>query len=313
MSTQTWIANTTSKTEAATGTALSFRVAQSGSSKKLTLSSSLVEFLQNSNSLALVPAANATAITASGISVVGTNSTSSVLIAGTWNTTGTPSLILGNLIDTNSDPASLLIDMRVGTVAQFTVGKAGAVATKSLALAPPANTVAVDVTNYSLTGSSTQSMVNLAGTWNTTGAPTAIKANITDTASNAASLLMDLQVGGSSKFSVTKGGVVNLNGSPLVLPMTVAARQTGNFNAVANTIYPVDTTSGVITATLPASPTQGDRIGFYDAAGTWDTNNLTIGRNGNNIVGAALDLVANVEWVGITLAWDATRGWAIAP
>lgn len=94
--------------------------------------------------------------------------------------------------------------------------------------------------------------------------------------------------------------------------ISVAARQTSNFNAVASTLYPVDTTSGAITATLPASPAQGDRIGFYDAAGTWDTNNLTIGRNGNNIAGAALDLIADVEWVGFTLAWDATRGWAIA-
>ena len=160
---------------------------------------------------------------------------------------------------------------------------------------------------------STQNIYDLTDLWNA-GATTftAVKMNVTDTASNAASLLIDLQVGGSSKFNVTKAGVINVNGSPLSSGITVAARQTANFNAVADNIYPVDTTSGVITATLPASPAQGDRIGFYDAAGTWDTNNLTIDRNGNNIVGAASDLVANIEWVGITLAYDATRGWAIA-
>lgn len=37
---------------------------------------------------------------------------------------------------------------------------------------------------------------------------TAIKMNVTDTASAAGSLLMDLQVGGTSRFSVTKAGVV---------------------------------------------------------------------------------------------------------
>ena len=159
----------------------------------------------------------------------------------------------------------------------------------------------------------TQNIFDLTDTWNNVATTfTAIKMNATDTASAAGSLLIDLQVGGSSKFNVTKGGVINVNGSPLATPISVAARQTGNFNAAANIIYPVDTTSGAITATLPASPVQGDRIAFYDAAGTWDTNNLTVGRNGNNIVGAALDLVANVEWVGFTLAWDATRGWAIA-
>jgi len=69
-----------------------------------------------------------------------------------------------------------------------------------------ANAKAIGVTGYSLTGSDASSMIDLAGTWNTTGTPTLIKANVTDTASNAASLLMDLQVGGTSKFSVTKSG-----------------------------------------------------------------------------------------------------------
>jgi hypothetical protein len=45
-------------------------------------------------------------------------------------------------------------------------------------------------------------MLDLAGTWNTSGTPTAIKLNVTNTASNAASLLMDLQVGGTSQFKV---------------------------------------------------------------------------------------------------------------
>jgi len=47
---------------------------------------------------------------------------------------------------------------------------------------------------------------DMADTWND-GATTftAIKMNVTDTASDASSLLMDLQVGGVSKFSVAKG------------------------------------------------------------------------------------------------------------
>lgn len=48
---------------------------------------------------------------------------------------------------------------------------------------------------------------DMADTWNAGGTTfTAIKMNVTDTASAAASLLMDLQVGGTSKFKVTKGG-----------------------------------------------------------------------------------------------------------
>jgi hypothetical protein len=50
---------------------------------------------------------------------------------------------------------------------------------------------------------------DMADTWND-GATTftAIKMNVLDTASNAASLLMDLQVGGASRFRVNKAGDV---------------------------------------------------------------------------------------------------------
>lgn len=47
---------------------------------------------------------------------------------------------------------------------------------------------------------------DMLDTWNASGTTfTAIKMNVTDTASAAGSLLMDLQVGGVSKFSVGKG------------------------------------------------------------------------------------------------------------
>lgn len=57
---------------------------------------------------------------------------------------------------------------------------------------------------------------DIADTWNASGTTfTAIKMNVTDTASAAGSLLMDLQVGGVSQFNVTKGaaGVVFGQGS----------------------------------------------------------------------------------------------------
>jgi hypothetical protein len=55
---------------------------------------------------------------------------------------------------------------------------------------------------------------DLADTWNASGTTfTAIKMNVTDTASAAASLLMDLQVGGVSKFSVDKTANIGISGS----------------------------------------------------------------------------------------------------
>jgi len=81
-----------------------------------------------------------------------------------------------------------------------------------LSITAPANSSALSSTGYSLTGSNAQSMIDLAGTWNTTGTPTLIKANVTNTASNAASLLMDLQVGGVGVFRANNLGVLFLNG-----------------------------------------------------------------------------------------------------
>lgn len=81
-----------------------------------------------------------------------------------------------------------------------------------------ANTGILASTGYSLTGSNATSMIDLAGTWNTSGTPTAIKLNITDTASNSASLLMDLQTGGTSRFKVSKTGTLTLvAGQSLIL------------------------------------------------------------------------------------------------
>jgi hypothetical protein len=61
---------------------------------------------------------------------------------------------------------------------------------------------------YSLTGANAQAMVELSGTWNTTGNPTLLRFNVNDTASNPAALLFDLQKNGASQFRVSKTGGV---------------------------------------------------------------------------------------------------------
>jgi hypothetical protein len=68
---------------------------------------------------------------------------------------------------------------------------------------------AVSLTPSTLTGSSATSALSIAQTWNTTGNPTAIFANITTTASGANAKLIDLQVGGTSMFNIHKTGVIN--------------------------------------------------------------------------------------------------------
>jgi hypothetical protein len=82
---------------------------------------------------------------------------------------------------------------------------------------PANNTSALVASGNTLTDSNAQSLVNLSQTWNTTGTPTAIFANITDTASDAASKLLDLQRGGVSRMSLRKDGSLILSNASSVV------------------------------------------------------------------------------------------------
>tara|TARA_R100000664_G_C2752940_1_gene140270 strand:- start:10 stop:1374 length:1365 start_codon:yes stop_codon:yes gene_type:complete len=88
--------------------------------------------------------------------------------------------------------------------------------------------------------------------------------------------------------------------------------KTSGFTAVSGEGYFCNTTSGGFTLTLPASPSSGDIVAFKDYANTFDTGNLTIGRNGSNIGGQALDSNIETEGIAITLVYaDATKGWLV--
>jgi hypothetical protein len=119
--------------------------------------------------------------------------------------------------------------------------------------------------------------------------------------------------------SGTANQVIQTDGSGNLSFATVSggaqwqAVQSTSFTATAKYGYFIDTTSAAITATLPASPTIGDFIQFIDYSGTFDTNNLTIGRNGNKIQGDASDLTVSVERAGLTLIYtgSSTQGWLL--
>jgi hypothetical protein len=86
--------------------------------------------------------------------------------------------------------------------------------------------------------------------------------------------------------------------------------QTTGFTAVAARAYPCNTTSSAFTVTLPASPSVGDQVLLLDYAGTFATNNITLGRNSNKIEGGTTDkkLTTNREAVTLTYV-DSTQGW----
>jgi len=76
----------------------------------------------------------------------------------------------------------------------------------------------------------------------------------------------------------------------------------------------VDTSGGgigtAITINLPASPAIGNEVTFIDSGNNLASNNLTIGRNGSNILGSAANLVFSTNGAAFTLVYvNATRGW----
>ncbi len=97
---------------------------------------------------------------------------------------------------------------------------AGVLSAARLAMAGGANITVGSFTGYSVTGAGITTGIALSGTWNTTGAPTAVDVNITDTASNAASKLLDLRTGSTSRFSVDRLGNLSLPGGVLLTTKT---------------------------------------------------------------------------------------------
>ena len=92
--------------------------------------------------------------------------------------------------------------------------------------------------------------------------------------------------------------------------LTWQSVQTTGFSATANNAYPVNTTSGAVTATLPASPSAGQIIGFVDYSGKFATNNLTINPNGNKFNGQTFNAIVSTNRESILLVYiDSTQGW----
>src|SRR5210317_1641203 len=86
--------------------------------------------------------------------------------------------------------------------------------------------------------------------------------------------------------------------------------KTASFTAVSGNGYFVNTTSGAVTMTLPATPSAGDIVSLSDYAGTAATNNITIARNGSNIEGATENGVMSTNRESKTLVYvDGTQGW----
>ncbi len=86
--------------------------------------------------------------------------------------------------------------------------------------------------------------------------------------------------------------------------------KTSPLTAVSGKGYFVNTCGGVVTVTLPSSPSAGDIVSISDYKNTFACNAVTIGRNGSKINGGCFDATLNTNGQSVTLVYvDGTRGW----
>lgn len=114
-------------------------------------------------------------------------------------------------------------------------------------------------------------------------------------------------VGQTGKFLQSLGSTVTWAGA--IASYTIV---TTNQTATDGAAYFANTTAGSFTITLPATPSINARVYIADVAGTFGTNNLIVGRNGERIMGLAENMNLNIANASVTFAYsNATFGWRL--
>jgi len=127
-----------------------------------------------------------------------------------------------------------------------------------------------------------------------------------------------VQLGDSGDtFTIPAGATITNNGTQTGFGRTGTVNwdttdKTASFTAVSGNGYFVNTTSGTITVTLPASPSAGDIVAIKDYTGTFGTNACTVARNSSNIRGGTDNFTFDKNNSGGMFIYvDATEGWQI--
>jgi len=85
--------------------------------------------------------------------------------------------------------------------------------------------------------------------------------------------------------------------------------KTSNYTAASGDQLLANTSGGSFTITLPATPSAGNSVVIADG-NNWQTNNLTVARNGSTIKGLSEDLILNIAGVKVDFVYSGST-WCV--
>jgi hypothetical protein len=112
------------------------------------------------------------------------------------------------------------------------------------------------------------------------------------------------------------GSVLTKTGGNLVLDGQIVGGsgtyilKNQSFSALEGYNYLIDTTNSPITVTLPLAPTGFKEITLRPVKRTWETNNVTVARNGKLIENSTNDLICDISAVTV-LTFNEQGGWGV--
>ena len=116
---------------------------------------------------------------------------------------------------------------------------------------------------------------------------------------------------------------LDLSGKTVILPADSVKAHTGEWDnttktadfTITNTAYWqgyfVDTTSNIVTLTLPTTPDTGDIIKIIDVGANASTNNIILDGNGNNIQGVTSNYNISTNRSGTEFIFLSGQGWVL--
>ena len=96
---------------------------------------------------------------------------------------------------------------------------------------------------------------------------------------------------------------------------SVIRNVSSTFSATVNDRILANSSGGTFTVTLPLNSTLlvNDVVQIVDVTGSFNTNNVTLGRNGSKIQNLSEDLVLDINNIAVTMIYTrSTYGWIIS-